>query len=220
MVYLAMGSTGNQWNGLCRLPFLRTLAEAESFGTYTGGGYWADANQLVLNQWQPQKGSSPFRLANQCLCFQGSDLGVLYARWQRDGWLRRGDNYGTQRKVKNAVDHTVLCEGDDGWSHQPTPKHPALIAQFFGYCGGYNFRYRLDGYDDLLDDQVDCACWDSRGNLIYSRQGVLTKLSLENIKRHQPGSVHDLEPLVEREVTMESESARTGNDCVDHRRVD
>ena len=65
-----------------------------------------------------------------------------------------------------------------------------------GYLAhGYSFRFSLDGFDTLLDDQVDSACWDSLGNLIYSRQGILYKYSLDDLKHGRLGSVHDLEPL-------------------------
>src|SRR5689334_1818042 len=36
MVYLAMGSQGNTWNGVCRLPWLTTLTEAENMGSWFG----------------------------------------------------------------------------------------------------------------------------------------------------------------------------------------
>ncbi|MDX2211870.1 MAG: hypothetical protein SFY66_01155, partial [Oculatellaceae cyanobacterium bins.114] len=42
MVYLAMGASGNTWNGVCRLPYLRTVAEGSAMGTWFGGGYWSD----------------------------------------------------------------------------------------------------------------------------------------------------------------------------------
>ena len=42
MVYLAMGSGGNTWNGVCRLPWLATQTEAENMGAWFGGGYFAD----------------------------------------------------------------------------------------------------------------------------------------------------------------------------------
>lgn len=196
MVYLAMGAAGNTWNGICRLPYLRTLAEGDSLGTYFGGGYWCDPQTLLLNQWQPSKGSVPFRLGELRPQFGSEDLGVLYPKWERDGWQRRGDNYGQNREIKEAKKYTVVCDGDDGWQSQPSRQHPPLIARYVGYLThGYTFRFTLDGVDDLLDDQVDSACWDSLGNLVFSRQGVLYKYSLDDLSRGRPGSIHDLEPL-------------------------
>src|SRR5262245_58863849 len=46
MVYLAMGDKGQTWNGVCRLPWLSTLTEAENMGAWFGGGYFADKKLL------------------------------------------------------------------------------------------------------------------------------------------------------------------------------
>ena len=197
MVYLAMGASGETWNGICHPPFLRTVAEGENMGAWFGGGCWRDRKTLMLNQWQPIKGSVPFAFENMKAEFGGEDLSVLYARWRRDGWQRRGDNYGTQRVIANASSYQVECIGDDGWQNRPTSKHPALIVRYKGYLThGYTFRFELDGYPDLLDASVDSACWDSLGNLLYSRQGVLYKYSLQDLELGREGAVHDLEALV------------------------
>jgi hypothetical protein len=49
MVYLAMGSRGNTWNGVCRLPWLTTLTEADNVGTWFGGGYFENEKVLRTN---------------------------------------------------------------------------------------------------------------------------------------------------------------------------
>ncbi len=38
MVYLALGSKGQTWTAICRLPFLRAITWYENGGTYGGGG--------------------------------------------------------------------------------------------------------------------------------------------------------------------------------------
>lgn len=200
MIYLAMGASGETWNGVCRLPYLRAAAEAPNMGTWYGGGYWPDRQTLLLNGWQPAKGSVPFKLARLQPAFGGEDLGVLYPKWERDGWQRRGDNYGTNRRIKDAPKLTVVCDGDDGWQSKPSRRHPSLIARFVGYLDhGYTFRFALDGFDDLLDDRVDSACWDNLGNLVYSRDGILYKYALDDLKNGRPGTVYDLEPLARNE---------------------
>lgn len=196
MIYLAMGASGDTWNGICRLPYLRTVVEGPNMGTWNGGGYWQDRQTLLLNQWQPAKGSVPFKIAELQPEFGGEDLGVLYPKWERDGWQRCGDNFGTNRRVTTAAKYTVACDGDDGWQHRPSRKHPKLFVRYVGYLAhGYTFRFMLDRFDDLLDDHVDSACWDSLGHLVYSREGVLYKYSLDDLKHGRPGTVHDLEPL-------------------------
>ncbi|WP_146118499.1 hypothetical protein [Blastopirellula marina] len=196
MVYLAMGSSGQTWNGICRLPYLRTVAEGTNMGTWYGGGVWTNPNRLSLNGWQPENGRVPFTLEQLKPEYGGEDLSVLYAKWQRDGWQRRGPNFGTFRKLTDTAKYTVVCEGDNGWVHQPTRQHPPLVARNLGYLEhGYTFQFTLEGHEDLLDDQVDSACWDYRGNLVYSRQGIVYKYSLANLSTGYPGSVHDLESL-------------------------
>lgn len=206
MVYLAMGASGVTWNGVCRLPYLRTVAQAPSVGTWYGGGYWRDPKTLMLNGWQPATGSVPFTLERLQSAFGGEDFGVFYPRWERDGWRRRGDNFGTERRIKDAPTFTVVCDGDDGWQYQPSPRHPSLIARFIGYLDhGRTFRYSLEGFEDLLDDRVDSASWDSRGNLVYSREGILYRYSLHEIRKGLPGSVHDLERLAHIEAEQSDE---------------
>lgn len=101
--------------------------------------------------------------------------------------------------LKNVLTYTVECIGGDGWLNKPSKQHPALCVRYIGYrAHGYTFRFTLDNYPDLLDDHVDSACWDSLGNLIYSREGVLYKYSLNDLKAEQPGVTHDLEPLTNR----------------------
>ena len=39
MVYLAKGAKGKDWNGVCQVPFLKTVLEGENLGTWYGGGY-------------------------------------------------------------------------------------------------------------------------------------------------------------------------------------
>ena len=196
MIYLAMGTSGETWNGISNPPYLRTVVEGPNMGTWNGGGFWSDRQTLLLNQWQPAKGSVPFKIGELQPKFGGEDLGVLYPKWERDGWRRRGDNYGTERKIENAKKYTVECSGDEGWQHKPSRKHPALIAKYVGYLAhGYTFRFQLDQTDNPLDEKVDSACWDSLANLVYSRNGCLFKYSLEDLKTGRPGFVHDLEAL-------------------------
>jgi hypothetical protein len=198
MIYLAMGASGNTWNGICRLPYLRTLAEGANMGTWFGGGYWHDRQTLLLNQWQPTQGSVPFKLAQLQPKFGGEDLSVLYAKWERDGWQRRGNNYGTTRRIENPSKYMIACDGDDAWQNRPSRKHPPLIAQYVGYLEhGYTFRFSLDRFENLLDNQVDSACWDSLGNLVYSRQGILYKYSLSDLKNRCPRIIYDLEALTQ-----------------------
>jgi hypothetical protein len=72
MVYLAMGSKGNTWNGVCQLPRLKTYLEAGNYGTWFGGGYWKTEKELLLNGWREElTGRIPFQLGKLISQFGG-----------------------------------------------------------------------------------------------------------------------------------------------------
>lgn len=82
------------------------------------------------------------------------------------------------RKVIDTAEYTnraaILQTHDSPANPLATNKHPTLIVRYVGYLAhGYTFRFMLEGFAELLDDQVDSACWDSFGNLVYSRDGFL-----------------------------------------------
>ena len=196
MVYLALGASGETWNGVCRLPFLKTVAEGSNLGTWYGGGYWKDRKTLCLNHWRPDSGSVPFSIRAYDSEFGGEDFGVFFPRLKRDGWVRRGDHFGVEQRIRPASKYMVKCIGDDGWENRPSNRHPTMVAKYIGYLQhGYTFRFELNKYPSLLDENVQSACWDSLGNLICARQGVLYKYSLEDLQTGNPGTVKDLEPL-------------------------
>lgn len=196
MIYLAMGSKGETWNGICRLPFLKTYVEGTNLGTWNGGGYWRDKRTLVLNQWTPNKGTSPFKYSNLEREYGSEDLGVFYPRLQRDGWVRRGENYGVDRDLKNSKKFMVARDGDDGWQNRPSPRHPALTMRYIGYLEhGYTFRYCLEDHPEIIDEQVTAACWDSQQQLIVARNGSVSLYSLEDLKRGIPSISYDFNEI-------------------------
>ena len=192
MVYLAMGGRGKTWSAICKLPRLTAAAEGgENLGTWYGGGYWRARDVLCLNRWTGPLTGVPFR-TEQMRARHGEDLGVLYPRLERDGWRRRGDNWGREKEVRGAKKLTVVTTGDDGWERRPSAKHPALIMWYAGYLThGYTFRFRVPSQPDLLDDDVDWANYDSRGQLVVARKGVVTIYGLRTRKRFE--AVHTLD---------------------------
>jgi hypothetical protein len=55
MVYLAMGTKGNTWNGLCPLPRLTTLIDTKNMRTWFGGGFFQTPALLRSNAWSIEK---------------------------------------------------------------------------------------------------------------------------------------------------------------------
>jgi hypothetical protein len=195
MVYLAMGSGGHTWNGVCEPPFLRTMAEGENMGTWSGGGYFASDERLLVNSWSPSKGDLPFRCEPLQGEHGGEDLSVLVPRLERDGWRRRGLEWGREVERVGTSKLTVDQIGDDGWAWRPSKGVPELRMRFLGYLEhGYTFGFELEGHSGLLDG-VDWACYDSRGRLVYTQAGSLYLWGPEDLDRGEPRSVHDLEGL-------------------------
>ncbi|MDA7978673.1 MAG: hypothetical protein MPJ50_07880 [Pirellulales bacterium] len=193
MIYFAMGATGETWNGLCELPFLKTIVHVDHGGTYYGGGYWVERELLRWNAYLPKECKRlPFGL-QEWEPRLTDDFGVLLPKLARDGWEM------IDRHVSGQT--IVLPPGPlagTTWRNQPSREHPALLMQYRGYShyDRLRFFFSLQGYGDLLDDAVDSACWDSRGNLLYSRAGTLNKVTLKQLQRNRPGTKIDLEHLV------------------------
>jgi hypothetical protein len=198
MVYLAMGSKGNTWNGICRLPWLSTLTEAENMGSWFGGGYFADKKILRTNGWgspdfnPPKRAIAPFTLEPYGSRYGGEDLGVVYERLARDGFKRLGDNWGTQRNLGTRK-LQMVCDGDDGWGWQCSRHHPMLKVRYAGYLEhGYTFAFWLDEHPELLAD-ASWANWDCNGNLWVARPGLVEQYTLSDIKRGTPSFSIDVD---------------------------
>ena len=199
MVYLAMGSKGETWNGICKVPWLKTYAESENMGTWFGGGYWDSEGILYLNDWSIENKSLPFKHERFRATYGGEDEGILFPRMLRDGWIRVGDNWGKNREIKGIKDYQVECIGDDGWTYQPTKQHPVLRSKYLGYFEkGRTFNFTIDEYPELLDQYVEWATWDCLGNLVYSRQGVVYLYNIGDLNNGAPTYFHDLEHLVKK----------------------
>ena len=176
------------------LPYLKTYLEGGNFGTWNGGGYWANSNMLLTNRWTTVKGSIPFKVREMNI-EQGEDATVLYRKLRRDGWQRNGDNWGTDRRLPGKS-YRVARDGDDGWHKKLTPRGPTLDMFFRGYLDhGYSYGFRLREYPDLLDEEVEWATIDFGGNLIVARNGWVCRFSAKDIRRGKPSFSSDLNGL-------------------------
>lgn len=202
MVYLAMGSGGETWNGICNPPWLRTVADVPNMGTWAGGGFFSDSQTLRANDvWYSDRSLSEFTKSNE-LPFRiermpsgGEVFPILSYRLERDGWKREG-GFGEEREILlKHSSYAILCVDDPGWSWQPTPKHPILRMYFRGYLvHGYTFEFRLEG-SDILDLEVDWATWDAKGDLLVARKGSILRYTLESLQNGSPAFSIDLESL-------------------------
>jgi hypothetical protein len=197
LVYLALGSRGETWNGLCRLPWLKTIGEGTNMGTWYGGGYWATPRLLRLNAWDlVSLPATKFPFKTEKYASQwGEDEGVLYPRLERDGWRRAGLR-GPEREVTGRRKYTVVCDNDPGWYRRPTRRHPMLRAYYRGYLKhGRTFSFSLDEYPGLLGDDVEWATWDALGQLVLTRKGAIERYALSDFSTGTPGFRASLETL-------------------------
>jgi hypothetical protein len=202
MVYFAMGSKGETWNGICEPPWLRTRADVPHDGTWAGGGYFVSERMLRSNDvWYSERslaefskqGGFPFRI--EAMKSGGEVFPILGYRLERDGWRREGE-FGKDMEI--SLKHTTyasLCVDDPGWSWQPTPDHPVLRMFYRGYLvNGYTFEFQLEG-SGILDPHVEWATWDAKGDLLTSRKGVISRYTLEGLAKAKPEFREDLNDL-------------------------
>lgn len=202
MGYLAMGSGGETWNGICEPPWLRTVADVPNMGTYAGGGFFPDAQTLRSNDvWHYDRSLSEFSKSKKFpfsierMKSGGEVFPILSHRLERDGWKREGD-FGKDQEISlKHSSYSTLCLYDPGWSWQPTSEHPVLRMFYRGYLvHGYTFEFVLDR-SNLLDAEVDWATWDAKGDLLVARNGAIERYSLSALKSGSPDFFLDLENL-------------------------
>jgi hypothetical protein len=202
MVYLAMGSGGDTWNGICAPPWLRTVADVPNMGTWAGGGFFPDARTLRSNDnWCHDRSLSEFSKSKKFpfsiehMESGGEVFPILSHRLERDGWKREGDFGEDQNISLKHSSYSKLCVDDPGWSWQPSPKHPVLRMYYRGYLvHGYTFEFRLED-SDILDPEVDWATWDAKGDLLVARVGSIQRYTLAGLKNGSPVFSIDFEHL-------------------------
>ncbi|MEM6853085.1 MAG: hypothetical protein AAF593_01625 [Planctomycetota bacterium] len=202
MVYLALGSDGDKsWNAVCRLPWLKAYADVPNVGTWAGGGFWSAADCLTANtHWHADRALGdrghglPFRIER--LDSGGETFPILDWRLRRDGWEVGNGPEGVERKIKTRKAYSTLVDGDPGWSIQPTRKHPRLEMFYRGYLErGYTFEFVMTDHPQIVDYRVEWAAWAANGDLVLTREGVIERYSLKNLRAGQPSFRLDLNAL-------------------------
>ncbi len=203
MVYLAMGSDGETWNGLCRPPWLRTAVDSPNVGTWAGGGVFTGKQELSANtMWHSEDSLSGEASVVNGISIKrvnsgGEDEPVLHSRLVRDGWRRIGKNYGSEKRLRSISNKYFVANiGDDGWEQKPSKKHPALRMRYQGYYErGRTFQFELEGYSDIVNSTVEWATWDSRGHLLVAWAGCIRRFTLKDLRKKKPSYEYDLNEL-------------------------
>jgi hypothetical protein len=184
MVYLARGVRGDTWSGVCRLPWLKTLVHVDT--PITGGGYFSDRHELKTHGWDYGKvifspGDVPFSIGRDTKRHLGDELAVIYGRFERDGYVRLGDNWGEEQEFKEPRYH-VVCTGDDGWGCRPDRGYPELQVRYMGFFeSAFRFDFTLEGYPHILE-RASWATWDSRKTLWVARPGIVEQYTLDDLQ--------------------------------------
>lgn len=202
MVFLAMDPGADTRNRISHPPLLTPVVDLAATGTYHGGGYWENESLLRLNGWDwpfmkglKDKVEATLPHAIESYEEELGDLGVLYRRLSRDGWIRSGENWGIETRVESK-DYVFQCVDDDGWECRPTANHPALRMAYTGFKKGtLQFKFWLEGFPDLIQAETDWACWDCLGQLLLARHGVLYKYGIDDIHAGVAKTRLDLEYL-------------------------
>lgn len=202
MVYIALVSGLDGWNGICNPPWLEPTAGVPIVGIQVKGGIFSDSETLTaiepkysarsLNELNRSK---PYPFSIQSRDFGDGSFGTLDRKLKRDGWRRKG-NLGEDIRARiRSGSYSHLYPNDSGWSSQPTKRHPTLRMFYRGYIvGEYTFEFQLEG-SNLLGPEVDWATWDAKGDLLVARNGAIERYSLKALETGVPDFRCDLEHL-------------------------
>ena len=169
MSYLAMGSSGDIWNGLCEVPFLKTVAEWKNTGTWNGGAVWLQPDTVCLNlnwmdcppkltwtsaEWKSKLTVRTLKTAG------GEDFSILFHRLHRDGWRpcvggRPGSEVFDPKGAwigKRSFEEAVNDE--TGWIWQPTKRHPVLRMRYAGHRSDVSQNQSLSVDPQLLEGRT------------------------------------------------------------------
>ena len=197
MVYRAVGAGRGKytkWSGVCRLPWLTTHVHVES--PLTGGGYFDGPHDLKTHGWdwsgKVVLSDVPFEITRDSRRHFGNELAVIYARFERDGFVRLGDNWGEEEEFKKPRYH-VVCTGDDGWGRRPADGYPELQVRYLGFRGGqFEFVFTLDEHAEALKG-ANWATWDVANNLWVARPGIVEQYTLNDLRRGTPSFSLDVD---------------------------
>lgn len=211
MSYLAMGKEG-VWNGICELPYLKTLVEWENYGTWNGGGLWWKKDIVYLNigtcerMFRKIENISPLPLYVDYE-WPGESPTIFIPRFVRDGF-RVLDDQGIWQSPQ-LIEELIRIERVPMHFERKQPGgHMHLEVTWVGYVNhsdskelrekyknryGYILDYRVREWPDLLDSQVSSANWTCDGGLVWSRGGAVYSLTRKQLLEREVPSEFDFE---------------------------
>jgi hypothetical protein len=186
MSYLVLGGSAGNWMGVCRPPFLRSFIHLDcSTWNEFGGGLFTYGNRLEIKSsdgirnigYQRKEFTLPLEIVDMTKV-RHSSMDALRMRLARDGYIG-ADSQATQ------------------WTIRPTDRHPTLQIRVVpgAKLGEDALSFRLLEMPDFLDELVTWAAYDSLGQLVFARQGVLYRFSLAGLLNGTPDAEIDLEAL-------------------------
>jgi len=198
-IYLANFATGSGWTGICRPPDLHPIIHWPPNYTH-GGGLFLTPNRLevfestrIFPESLHRYGIEfPFEFTLPEYPGEKRDFHAPINRLYRDGF--RSD-------LKPDPDIDVWgkefrrLHREAGSVFRPTPDHPVLRVRSGTYGSINPYLWDVPEIPGLLDEHVHWATYDSLGQLLFSRLGVLYRCTLADLLKGETTSSHDLESL-------------------------
>lgn len=164
---------------ICRPPWLQPIVQFEELGGYHGGGVFRSASSLDIDAEAAEVAKMLTRM-NDDLPFSVNG---------RSNWTypRAASEMFKNRLIRDGFRWDGLS-----WVMERSPGEPVIRFH------EYDFRkyfFESPTHPGLLDKAVDWATYDSRGNLLVARAGVVYRYAMEDVKKRRPTAVIDLEGL-------------------------
>jgi hypothetical protein len=171
-------------------------AAAEVEGGLACGGYFSGPNDLKTHGWDCREkivsDDIRFTIERDTKRHFGNELAVIYGRFERDGFVRLGDNWGEEQTFTTPRFH-VPCFGDDGWGRRPARGYPELQLRYVGFFdSAFRFAITLDEHPELLVG-ANWATWDSGNKLWVARPGIVEQYTLDDLRRGTPSFSLDVD---------------------------
>ena len=179
------------WTAISKPPYFTALALWPKGDCWNGGGWFVDDRKIRLNhpafqaQLHPDFKPGPVQVVGFAQ-YGGEDASVTAVTEPRDGWERQADGASQSRGgVRGWTIDPPEC-----WT-KPRPGKPGFVLErALRGIGGSNvpwyqvaYRVRSAAGECIIDlGLLDWADWDTRGRLVFAREGCLFRQRVEKAR--------------------------------------
>jgi hypothetical protein len=160
------------WTAVSRPPYLTALTLWPNIGTYGGGGLFESEHALLLNNYIREPLNGPPPPSTLQVRPLGPEVASIHeARLQRAGWLRT--QAGRDSKRKPTIHAKAQPRGHGLVLHRTEGGERVTNGPY------HVVAYRLADAENkrtLPLSPCDWADWDTNGDLLFAREGILLRL--------------------------------------------